>query len=157
MKFKQINLGQVLTIGANLGVIAGILLLAFELNQNRALMQAQTRSDISQNFTQIMFHFATEDRVSDILFRGTAGEQLTEAEEIRFRQLVWGQLGAMENVHYQYRNGLFEDAEYLAQRTRWKFGFFGSEAVVEVWCLVNTAYSPEFVEEINELLDQACG
>lgn len=157
MNFRQINLGQILTIGANLGVIAGILLLAYELNQNRALMQAQTRSDISQGYTQIMFQFATDEGVSDILFRGTAGEQLTEAESNRFRQLIFAQIGYMENVYYQYKKGLYEEVEFSAHRNRWKVGFFGSEAVVDVWCIVNGFHSPEFVEEVNELLDQACG
>ena len=45
---KKIDLGQTLGIVANVGVIAGILLLAYELNQNRQMMQAQTRNAISE-------------------------------------------------------------------------------------------------------------
>ena len=42
---KKIDLGQTITILANLGVIAGIVFLAVELRQNNALLQAQSRSD----------------------------------------------------------------------------------------------------------------
>ena len=39
---KKIDLGQTLGILANVGVVFGILLLAYELNQNRQMMEAQT-------------------------------------------------------------------------------------------------------------------
>jgi len=46
---KKIDLGQTLTILANVGVLAGILLLVFELNQNREMMRAQTRSELASS------------------------------------------------------------------------------------------------------------
>ena len=41
---KKINLGQLIGILANLGVIAGIVFLAFELEQNNQLMEAEART-----------------------------------------------------------------------------------------------------------------
>ena len=38
------RLNRWLTLGANLGVLVGILLLVFELNQNRDLVRAQTEN-----------------------------------------------------------------------------------------------------------------
>ena len=40
---KKIDLGQAITILANLGVIGGILLLAYELRQNNELIAAEGR------------------------------------------------------------------------------------------------------------------
>ncbi len=40
---KKIDLGQTITILANVGVIAGIVFLAVELRQNNTLMAAQAR------------------------------------------------------------------------------------------------------------------
>ena len=40
---KKINLGQTITILANIGVIGGILLLAYELRQNNELLGSQNR------------------------------------------------------------------------------------------------------------------
>ena len=62
------------------------------------------------------------------------------------------QLRYHENVHYQYRNGLYEEAEFSAQRDYWRNNVFHSEGFVEVWCSVRLGFSPEFVAEINALL-----
>ena len=40
---KKIDLGQTISILANVGVIAGIVFLGFELRQNNALMAADAR------------------------------------------------------------------------------------------------------------------
>ena len=44
-ELKKIDLGQTITILANLGVIAGIVFLAFELRQNNSLLETQIRSN----------------------------------------------------------------------------------------------------------------
>jgi hypothetical protein len=42
---KKIDLGQMIGILANLGVTAGIVFLAFEIQQSNELLEAQARSD----------------------------------------------------------------------------------------------------------------
>ena len=44
---KKIDRGQTISLVANIGVLIGILLLVFELNQNRVVTEAQTRSAIT--------------------------------------------------------------------------------------------------------------
>ncbi len=44
---RKINVGQTVGILANVGVIAGIVFLVFELQQNREMMRAQTRNELS--------------------------------------------------------------------------------------------------------------
>ena len=46
---KKIDLGQTITILANVGVIAGIVFLAIELRQNNEYMAANARYDLLQN------------------------------------------------------------------------------------------------------------
>ena len=46
---KKIDVGQTVSILANVGVIAGILLLAFELSQNNKLLRAQADETYLQN------------------------------------------------------------------------------------------------------------
>jgi hypothetical protein len=45
---KKIDVGQTLSIIGNVAVVTGILLLVFELNQNREMVMAQTRNEMSQ-------------------------------------------------------------------------------------------------------------
>jgi len=44
----MLEIGQVLTLGANLGVIAGIVFLAMELRQNNRLLAAQARYSLRE-------------------------------------------------------------------------------------------------------------
>jgi hypothetical protein len=44
---KKLDLAQTLQLVGNAGVIIGILLLVYELAQNREMMRAQTRNELS--------------------------------------------------------------------------------------------------------------
>jgi len=47
------DLNKWLTLAANVGVLAGIIFLAIELQQNTNMMQAQTRQAITENSNSI--------------------------------------------------------------------------------------------------------
>ena len=48
------RIGRWLTLGANLAVFVGIVLLIAELNQNYEIMRAQTRTEISQSLLSVL-------------------------------------------------------------------------------------------------------
>jgi len=50
---KKIDLGQSITILANLGVIAGIAFLAFEVRQNTAQMRAEAAASVHQDLQRL--------------------------------------------------------------------------------------------------------
>lgn len=50
---KKIDRGQTISLLANIGVLIGILLLVFELNHNRVVTEAQTRSAITASIIQL--------------------------------------------------------------------------------------------------------
>lgn len=52
MKFDDLN--RWMSLLASAGVIAGLLLLAFELNQNREMTRAQTRNEIALGVIDLM-------------------------------------------------------------------------------------------------------
>jgi hypothetical protein len=47
------SLNRWLTLGANVGVLVGLLLLVFELNQNRDMIRAQTRNEMAAGIVAI--------------------------------------------------------------------------------------------------------
>ena len=51
---KKIDLGQTIGVLANIGVLIGILLLVYELSQNRQMMKAQTRNEIAQSTYELL-------------------------------------------------------------------------------------------------------
>ncbi len=57
-----------------------------------------------------------------------------------------------ENVHYQYRHGLYDEEEYRAHRAQWSNFVFQQKGRVAMFCATRPGLSPEFVAEIEGLL-----
>ena len=145
------------TVGvlANFGVLIGIVLLVAELRQNQALMRAQTRNNIAETAISLGFEQATSSELLAVQLKATSGEVLTELENLRWRVFQTSEWRYRENVYYQYRNGLFDEVEYLAQREAWR-RIVNSPPVRVFWCGRTDVQSPYFVSEINQLLENPC-
>lgn len=150
MKIKKIDLGQILTIVANFGVIAGIALLAFELAQTRELTKAQIRNDLSYGLSSY-FSVIANLEYSEIVTRSRNGETLSESEAGLLITVDGMLFRIFENTHYQYRLGLFDEVEFEAQREQWR-RTLTDKTRVQLWCRARGGFSPEFVEEVNALL-----
>ena len=85
---KKIDLGQTITILANVGVIAGIVFLAVELRQNNTLMAAQAR--FNQLSAQVESHIilAENPDLAWALVRANNNEELTPEEEASLQYYV---------------------------------------------------------------------
>jgi len=151
---KKIDLGQTLQLLGNAGVIVGILLLVYELNQNRQMMQAQTRNAISETIVDRLLGEADNPDLAAINLKAEAGEIMTALEARRY-QLIWqATFRYWENVNYQYRNGLYDDSEYLAHREAWR-QLASDPHVRDLWCERRSRYADEFVAEMDGLLGES--
>ena len=101
---KKLDFAQTITILANLGVIAGIVFLAVELQQNNRLMAAQARAfeiEMSRSYPQDVLQ---NSDVAAAITKHQNGEELTDIEEtqvyylglrlLRSWQWEWGELQA---------------------------------------------------------------
>lgn len=52
----------------------------------------------------------TRNDVSGLILKAASDDELTRAEKLRFQAHALSMLHYFENVHYQYRNGMY-DAE----------------------------------------------
>ena len=146
------RLNRWLTLGANLGVLIGILLLVFELNQNRDLVRVQIRNELSQGVIDLLRSRAENEQLADILFRAENGEELSPLESSRYTHFHRAFFRYVANVQYQYRQGLYDDSEYGVQRDAWGFYLGRIEPAVNVWCEYRATVSIEVQAEINSLL-----
>ena len=146
-----------LTLGANAGVLIGLVLLILELDQNRELMRAQTRHELSMGIADLLQTPAENDQLADLLFRAQTGAGLTPTELYRFQLRTNALFRYWEDVHYQYRVGLYDEVEFDRQRAAWKASMSRSDFGTDYWCLVRLLYSPEFAAEMDRLVDNACG
>jgi hypothetical protein len=103
---KKLDLGQTVSILGNLGVIAGIIFLGFELRQNRDLARAQMANALTLE-TQEIARSDINGPMADILVRNRNGDPLNEADQLRFGiwQGTWN--SHIENIFFQYQEGLY--------------------------------------------------
>lgn len=145
-----------LALGANVGVLVGIILLIVELDQNREMMRAQTRNEVAAEIIDLLTDITNNEQFASVYRRGMADEELTADESMQFRVRTIALFRYFENVHYQYRLGLYDEDEFAAQKNAWK-GTFRSRLATEVWCRYRPSISPEARAEIDALVtDHMC-
>lgn len=109
------RLNRWLTLGANVGVLIGIVFLALELRQNSELMRAQTRAQMSQDTVSMLTLGVDNAEYMDVIVRGLVGEELTGREAAQFRRTYNAWIWHWNNLAYQRRVGLYDEAEFDLQ------------------------------------------
>jgi hypothetical protein len=151
------KLARWLSVGANIGVLAGLILLVMELNQNRELTRAQVRHELAMGIVDLLQTPASDAQLAGVLYRARSGAALTAEEQFQFELRTNALLRYWEDVHYQYRAGLYDQTEFARQRDAWKASIANSVRTHEYWCRVRTYYSPEFMHELDSLFaDTKC-
>ena len=143
---------QWIALAANGGTIVGLLMVIMQLQQNRTLMRAQVRHELATTIVELLNSSASNSQLASVVRRAGAGEQLTEDEQFQFRLRSNALLRYWEDVHYQFRLGLYDEVEYSRQKAAWKATFASSVGFVKYWFEVRTLYSPRFAAEIDGLL-----
>jgi hypothetical protein len=103
-----------LRLSANIGVLIGIALLVVELHQNREMIRAQTRNDISEQISNRLLSVGTSLQVASVMRRANNDEELTPDERTQFAYYQFATIRDWENIHYQYRQGTFDKQEFDA-------------------------------------------
>ena len=153
---KKIDLGQTIGILANLAVLGGIILLAYELAQNREMTRSQTRQSIAELLVSLIEIEATDPLLAEIHIKRTSGQTLTPVEEYRLvthNDALWRY---RESVHFQYRNGLYDEDEYLALRAVWIRDIESDDWYRDIYCDRRGRQTPQLTAEIDALLTNPC-
>jgi hypothetical protein len=149
---KKIDLGRLIGVLANLGALVGLLLLVFELNQNRQLTRAQIRHELAMGIVEHLDMIANNGQLAGVIRRGSSGDELTPDERTQFNSRSNAILRYWEDVHYQYRQGLYDGDEFEKQREAWVDALARGAGLVAYWCENRRLYSSEYAKEINSAL-----
>ncbi|MCP5347691.1 MAG: hypothetical protein H7A04_12625 [Pseudomonadales bacterium] len=136
---------------ANLGVIAGIVFLAAELNQNSSMMAAQTRTNITREIIESM-EKENDPLILESTQRIQAGEPLNAEQTQAATILLAQRLRHWENVLYQYDNGLFDDEEFSGVLA-FIDATMSSHFAQEVWRQQRPYYSPNFQSFVDAIIE----
>ena len=102
---KKPDLGQTVTILANLGVIAGIIFLGFELQQNNELLAAQARRDQLDARTVALAAETNDSELALLGFKLASGDELTPVEQYRFEAWAFHLFIQWERQYDEYQAG----------------------------------------------------
>jgi hypothetical protein len=80
---KNIDLGQTIQTLANIGVIAGIVFLIFELRQNNAALESQSRMSHAEGRSEYFNRLSTDPVLMPIMVKARLGQPLDAVEEAR--------------------------------------------------------------------------
>jgi len=150
MNFDRLN--RWLTLFANAAVLLGIFLVAIELNQSRQMMRSQTRNEISQATLDLLSYTAMNQNLSDAIVRADRGEELSDTEWFMVGSRNEAVLRHWENIHYQFRQGLYDRSEFDASLATFSSILGNQPALMRKWCLDRTSYSAEYVKQLQALL-----
>ena len=148
----QFKLKEVLEIAGMVGIIASLVLVAYELRQNTLMMRAQTRDSLTEKQMMLSSWIATSEFTANIVPRGVRGElELGSPEDIAFDQLLTGMFREWENALYQYEHGLFDEPEFSARKQAWQ-GFVSAPGVRAFWKRRKDNFSPSLRSEIERII-----
>ena len=147
------KLNKWLTLIANIAVVISIVFLALERNQNSLMMKTQTRNAIAESIMNFQFNSVTSG-LQALAMKGNADPaSLTPQEAQLVAQFYVSNLRLWENIHYQYRNGVFDREEFEAEIHSWKTLGDRMPLLHVMYCGLKGAQglSPEFVKEMDSL------
>ena len=117
------RLNRWLTLGANFGVLCGLILLVFEINQNSELTRVQIEQSRSESYVNWQRQIAVNENVASLLAKlgemeGTPIqrlEQLTPTERVQANSVIEARFYDYENLYSQYQQG-FVSEDYWQER-----------------------------------------
>ena len=122
MKLKKLNAWM--TLAANLGVIAGIVFLAFEIRQNNELLAVEARAVGEENRMRDELLILENADLRDVLIRANRGEELTAEELLLLRVFQSTVMNGWQATWLEYEAGLIDIDGYT---DRWRNLFWFNE------------------------------
>jgi len=139
------RLNRRLTLGANIGVLVGIILLVIEVRQNNENLVAQQRATYHASFSDIWGMAAEDSELAEVIGKELGGEALTRTEFIQLaayftKTLLTHQLSYIDLP-----------AEGSAANLLYLKGNFAQFPTMRwVWENRQEFFNPVFVDYVNE-------
>ena len=151
---KKIDLGKIFTILANVGVLAGIIFVAFEIRQSNRIAVGTTSYELNRHFMGINELYITNPdllslavALADERFTPQDGEQ-RELAEAYARRL----LNNWVAIEDGYDNGIVSESLYLMAKEDVKAVIKKRPGVVPIYDVISSQYDLSEYELLEPLL-----
>ena len=139
------GLNRWVTLGANIGVLLGIIFLAIEIQQNTESQEAEVRA---ANFFGIADTWripAESSELTSIMAKDAASESLTQAEEFQI-QAFWTRIHL--NIEWAYTEMPEDEFQRIPAFQKYTYDLFPSYRTA--WERRRSFFDPEFVRYMDE-------
>ncbi len=143
-----------LTLVANVGVLAGIIFLAYELQQNTVATRVEAASNFNSSFSEIELFIAGNPEFAELLTQGREGQEIDGPNELRLWVFYNQVLRQWQFTHYQYLSDVFDEDNWQAQRAFMLAVLSGDIGLVDHWRQHKSQYNPDFNTVIDSLIDE---
>jgi hypothetical protein len=148
---KRLEVSHTVQVFANIGVIAGLVFLGYELRQTRLAIED------SSHLSSVMLSQGSFDRLWEpgfaSLYQGglEAFDALDESQRLQFDAYVSQRLNLWEYAFYSYSRGTMDEELWRS----WDASFRGEirqEAWLEIWHSVASIYGESFRAHVDSIL-----
>ena len=151
------KLNNWLTLGANIGVLIGLVLLIVEIQQNTEMMRAQinqSRTEAAQSEQQATYN---SDYMPAIITKVDNGEELSDEEMRRFYPYIRSFNRNMDNQLWQYNQGLLGENIPRSIRGAVRAVLGRNELTISVWDSQKWGYTDEYVAFVEDAISDLRG
>ena len=144
---KGIEPGQVMTFVANVGVLGGILLLAYELRQNNELMEADARLNRVAMSVNAWRSTAENGDLTELREREKSGKELSNTERRRVDAAV---MSIFVIVAWTFAELSEKSLAVNQVREVQRYNFANFPEYRRVWEARKSTFDPTFVQWMDE-------
>ena len=150
---NRIDVGQTITILANIGVIAGIFFLGVEIEQNTETRQMEMRFNQSERQTEVIEELVRSPHLAAAVAKALNEEVLTREEDLIISAFA---LRVFISWNWQYdelQRGNIPALNALAWRRvvhRWAAGGYDYPLLANYWDHAKPAVSPDFSQWLEQ-------
>lgn len=151
---KKIDLAQTLAILANVGVIAGIAFLAFELRQNTQAVELASAQSYLTGGSELDLRIATDTNLASLLIKGDSQQPLDAVEALQQERFIYAVFRQWETAQYLNSIGALDQSLWLAYRQEIKKLLLRSKSMQEYWRANSASFTPAFDREMTNVLSE---
>jgi hypothetical protein len=141
---KTSVLNEWLSLAANLGVIAGIVFLGVEIQQNTAVTRSAAAQEISNVSVEFFMRVAENSDLARVVKVATENpSELSEVEIVQYEYVTGAVFMLMEGAYKQFQLGYLPAAGWEPYEKLIK-GFLSNPISRNWWVSSSTVFSPEF-------------
>ena len=113
-----VKITSFISLAANIVTVVGLVIVVLQLYESQRMTRAQTRHELSSTIVTILSDTANNPQLASVIYRGSKGIPLTAVEQFQFELRSNALLRYWEDVHYQFRMGLYDVEEFDRHRGR---------------------------------------